>query len=65
MTTTDELIPRPPVVRDRLARSLRETRLLRRLLQLSIAAAEERQRQTAALNDRQPEAARPGGVVSA
>jgi hypothetical protein len=63
MTTTDDLIPRPPVVRDRLARSLRETRLLRRLLQLSIATAEERQRQTADPADPQPEAARPGGAA--
>jgi hypothetical protein len=63
MTATDELIPRPPVVRDRLARSLRETCLLRRLLQLSIAAAEERQRQTAHPADRQPVAARPGGAA--
>jgi hypothetical protein len=64
MTTTDELIPRPPVVRDRLARSLRETRLLKRLLRLSIAAAaEERQRQTAAPPDTQPEAARPEEVA--
>jgi hypothetical protein len=62
MATTDELIPRPPLVRDRLARVLRETRLLRRLLRLSIAAAEERQRRTADPADRPPEAARPGGA---
>ena len=37
-----DLIPSPPVVRDRLARSQREIRLLRRLLRLSIAAAEEK-----------------------
>jgi hypothetical protein len=62
MTTTDELIPRPPVVRDRLARTLRETRLLRRLLRLSIDAAEERQRRTADPAARQTQAARPGGA---
>jgi hypothetical protein len=45
MTTYDELIPSPPIVRDRLARSLREARLLRRLLRLSVAAAEERRRE--------------------
>ncbi len=46
MQTNDELIPRPPVVRERLAASLREARLLRRLLRLSVAAAEERHRVT-------------------
>lgn len=64
MTTTDELIPRPPVVRDRLARSLRETRLLKRLLRLSIAAAEDRRRQAPADHDPQPEAPRPEGVAT-
>jgi hypothetical protein len=64
MTTTDELIPRPPVVRDRLARSLRETRFLKRLLRLSIAVAEERQRQTADPSTPQPEATKPEGVAS-
>jgi len=56
MQETDDIIPRPPVVRERLARSLREARLLRRLLRLSVAAAEERYRKTHAP---QPEAARP------
>lgn len=65
MNTTDELIPRPPVVRDRLARSLRETRLLKRLLRLSIAAAEDRRRHDPADPTPQPEAARPGGVFYA
>jgi hypothetical protein len=63
MTTTEELIPRPPVVRERLASSLRETRLLRRLLRLSIAAAQERQQAQVTI-DRQPEAARPEGVAT-
>ncbi len=53
----EELIPRPPVVRERLAKSLRETRLLKRLLRLSVEAAEERHRQA-----NQPKAARPEGV---
>jgi len=44
MQGTDDIIPRPPLVRERLARALREARLLRRLLRLSVAAAEERQR---------------------
>jgi len=62
MSTNEELIPipRPPVVRERLARSLRQTRLLRRLLRLSVEAAEERHRQS---NERQPAAARPEGVA--
>ncbi len=47
MSTNEELIPRPPVVREHLARSLREARLLRRLLRLSVAAAEERHREKA------------------
>jgi len=46
MQSNDELIPPPPVVRERLGRNLREARLLRRLLSLSVAAAEERHRQT-------------------
>lgn len=37
-----DLIPPPFVVRDRLARNIREARLLRTLLNLSIRAAEER-----------------------
>ncbi len=40
----DELIPRPAAVRERLVQSLKEARLLRRLLRLSEAAAEERHR---------------------
>ena len=45
MSTSEELIPRPPVVRERLARSLREIKLLRRLLRVALAAAEERHRE--------------------
>lgn len=42
MGKNDELlIPPPAVVRDRLARNLRENRLLRSLLRLSERAAEE------------------------
>jgi len=47
MEMPDKLIPPPPVVRERLAASLRYTSLLRRLLRLSIRATEERHRQTA------------------
>ncbi len=38
------LIPRPPVVREKLAANIREGRLLRSLLRLSIKAAEDRHR---------------------
>jgi hypothetical protein len=47
MSEQEALIPPPPIVRDRLARSLREARLLRHLLRLAVAAAEERHRETA------------------
>ena len=42
MTETQQLIPPPPVIRDRLARAVREARLLRALLRLSIQIAEYR-----------------------
>jgi hypothetical protein len=45
MPTTNDLIPRPPAVREQLARALREARLLRRQLRVSEAATEERHRQ--------------------
>jgi hypothetical protein len=64
MSECTELIPPPPVVREELAACLRQTSLLRRLLRLSVRAAEERQRRTVTLNDRQPEASRPGGMAS-
>ena len=47
MQTNDELIPRPPAVRERLARALREARLLRRQLRVSVVAAEERHQEAA------------------
>jgi hypothetical protein len=56
MSETDDLLPRPPVIRERLAQSLKETRLLRRLLRLSESAAIERHRQAAAA----PEPEAPG-----
>jgi hypothetical protein len=56
MSTRDELIPPPPVVRERLAACLRQTSLLRRLLRLSVRAAEERHRHS---QESEPEAARP------
>jgi hypothetical protein len=40
-----DIIPSPPVVRERLAAALRQTSLLRRLLRLSVTAAIERDRQ--------------------
>jgi hypothetical protein len=42
MSDHEGLIPPPPLVRDRLARTIRECRLLRSLLRLSIRAAEGR-----------------------
>ena len=47
MEAREDIIPRPPIVRDQLARALREARLLRRQLRLSEAAAEERHREIA------------------
>jgi hypothetical protein len=41
MSDHEKLFPSPPIVRDRLARNIRERRLLRALLRLSIRAAEE------------------------
>ena len=46
MSTLDEIMPRPPIVRETLARHIRQGRLLRSLLRLSIRAAEERQLRT-------------------
>jgi hypothetical protein len=47
MSESKRLIPPPPVVRDRLARNIRERRLLRALLRLSLRAAEERRSHSA------------------
>jgi hypothetical protein len=60
MQTSDDLIPRPPTVRERLARAVREARLLRRQLRVSVAAAEERHRETASEPRHEP-ASREGG----
>ena len=60
MNTNEELIPPPPIVRENLARHIREGRLLRALLRLSVRAAEERHRQP---KTPQPEAARPEAVA--
>jgi hypothetical protein len=48
MQTFPELIPPPPIVRQRLADHIREGRLLRALLKVSIQAAEERHRKATA-----------------
>jgi hypothetical protein len=56
MATHEELIPPPPIVRQELARHVREGRLLRALLRLSVRAAEERHQQPRAP---QPEALEP------
>jgi hypothetical protein len=45
MTAQDELIPAPPIVRERLARQIRQGRLLRAHLRISVRAAEERHRE--------------------
>jgi hypothetical protein len=55
MQGQNDIIPRPPVVRERLAQSLREARLLRRLLRLSVEAAEERHREVLVPRNRQAE----------
>lgn len=47
MSESEDLIPRPPVVRERLAQTRREAAWLRRLLRLSEAAAKERHDQAA------------------
>ena len=60
MQTNDDLIPRPPAVRERLARAIREARLLRRQLRVSVAAAEERHRE-AALQSPHEAVGRDGG----
>jgi hypothetical protein len=46
MNEDENLIPPPPIVRDRLARNIRERRLLRALLRLSIRAVEGPSRQS-------------------
>jgi hypothetical protein len=61
MQASEELIPTPPIVRERLAQSLRQTRRLKRLLRLSVEAAGERHCQP---QKPQPEAARLGGLAS-
>jgi hypothetical protein len=53
------LIPPPPVVRERLATHIREGRLLRAILRVSIRAAEERRRQKSAVPT--PDATGHGG----
>jgi hypothetical protein len=47
MSNPEKLIPPAPVVRDSLARNIRERRLLRSLLRLSVRAAEERRQEVA------------------
>ncbi|CAN5898901.1 hypothetical protein BH23PLA1_BH23PLA1_27110 [soil metagenome] len=47
MKPNSDLIPPPPLVRERLAQHIREGRILRALLRLSVRAAEERHRQAA------------------
>lgn len=51
----ESLVPPPPVVREQLAESLEESKLLRRLLRLSERFAERRHRRQAQLGGRDPE----------
>jgi len=57
-TTATLLIPPPPAVREKLAQNIREGRLLRQLLGLSIRAAEERHRQRVDTTEHAPALAR-------
>jgi hypothetical protein len=63
MNEHERLIPPPPAVRTRLAQNIRERRLLRALLRLSVRDAEERQQQTHHGPRHEPDA--PGGVSCA
>jgi hypothetical protein len=45
MNESQELIPPPAVVRERLARNVREGRLLQSLLRLSLRAAQDRRQE--------------------
>lgn len=58
MSVNEELIPPPPVLREKLAQHIREGRTLRALLRISECAAEERQCQPdqACNGNRQPKA---------
>jgi len=47
MSTIDELVPRPRIIRERLAQVVREADHLRRLLRVSVAVAEERAQRSA------------------
>ena len=60
MTEAEKLIPLPPVVRDRLARNIKERRLLRSLLRLSVRAAEDRREHGP--TPPRTDAERPGGA---
>lgn len=59
MKTPSDLIPPAPTIREQLARNLRERRLLRSLLHLSIRAAEERQHEADSDAPR-----KPGGPIA-
>jgi hypothetical protein len=63
MNTPVESIPSPPTVREKLARHVREGRLLRSLLPLSVRAAEECHRKLSAPPNRQPEGVKPLAAV--
>jgi hypothetical protein len=63
MDTHADIIPPPPIVRERLAASLRQASLLRRLLRLSVTAAIENERQ-APLEPRDEAAGREADHVS-
>jgi len=45
MSEVQELIPPPAIVREKLSQNIREARLLRAILRVSVLAAEERHRE--------------------
>jgi hypothetical protein len=59
MSVSEELIPPPPILRERIAKHVREGRMLRSLLRLSVRAAEEQSRQS---ESPKSESKHPGGV---
>jgi hypothetical protein len=54
MNEHEKLIPPPPLLREHLARNLRERRYLRALLRLSVKAAEDRRQESPALPRLEP-----------
>jgi hypothetical protein len=55
MSANEELIPEPPILREKLAQHVQDGRMLRALLKLSLRRAQEQQRRQS--QDRQPHSA--------